>query len=95
MPSDEASGTDSEPEQPVVSKPATLSISSREIIRKHFAEAQPINLPLGHPTVAFNREQIGHILKVVGDETARSSFETFDSVVMRASRLGLEEREYC
>ena len=71
MPSDEASGTESEPEPPVVSKSATLSVSSREVIRKYFSEAQPISLSRGHPTVAFNREQIEHILKVVADETAR------------------------
>ena len=92
LPSDETSGTDSEPERPAASKSATLSATSREVIRKYFSETQPISLPRGHPTVAFNRDQIEHILKVVADETARSSFEMLNSVVMRASRLSLGER---
>ena len=92
LPSDEASGTDSEPEPPAASKSATLYVTSREVIRKYFSESQPISLPRGHPTVAFNRDQIEHILKVVADETALSSFEMLNSVVMRASRLSLGER---
>ena len=92
LPSDKASGTDSEPEPPAASKSATLSVTSREVIRKYFSESQPISLPRGHPTVAFNCDQIEHILKVVADETARSSFEMLNSVVMRASRLSLGER---
>ena len=56
------------------------------------ANTSPISLPRGHATVAFNRNQIEHILKVVADETARSSFEMVNSVVMRASRLSLGER---
>ena len=92
MPSDEASGTESEPEPPVASKSATLSVSSREVFRKYFSEAQPIILPRGHPTVAFNRDQTEQILKVVADETARSSFVMLNSVMMRASRLSLVER---
>ena len=92
LPSDETSGTDSEPERPAASKSATLSVTSREVIRKYFSESQPISLPRGHTTVAFNRDQIEHILKVVADETARSSFEMLNSVVMRASRLSLGER---
>ena len=92
LPSDETSGTDSEPERPAASKSATLSVTSREVIRKYFSESQPISLPRGHPTVAFNRDQIELILKVVADETARSSFEMLNSVVMRASRLSLGER---
>ena len=92
LPSDEASGTDSKPEPPAASKSATLSFTSREVIRKYFSESQPISLPRGHPTVAFNRDQIEHILKVVADETARSSFEMLSNVVLRASRLSLGER---
>ena len=60
LPSDEASGTELEPEPPVASTSATLSVSSREVIRKYFSEAQPRSLPRGHPTVAFNRNQIEH-----------------------------------
>ena len=93
MPSDEPSGTELEPEPPVASTLATLSVSRREVIRKCFSEAQPISLPRGHSNVAFNRDQIEHIMKVVADETARSSFEMLNSVVMRASRLSLGERE--
>ena len=87
LPSDKTSGTDSEPERPAASKSATLSSTSREVIRKYFSESQPISLPRGHPNVAFNRDQIEHILKVVADESARSSFEMLNSVVMRAIRL--------
>ena len=39
LPGDEASGTESEPEPPVASKSATLSVSSREVIHKYFSEA--------------------------------------------------------
>ena len=93
LPSDEGSSNDSEPEPPVASKSATLSVTSREVIRKYFSESQPISPPRGHPTVAFNRDQIEHILKVVADETAaRSCFEMLNSVVMRAGMLRLGER---
>ena len=40
-----------------------LSAKGRNIIRKYFAAATPIRLPVGHPTVAFNQEQMHAILR--------------------------------
>ena len=48
-------------------------------------------MPQGHPTIALNQEQIGHILRIVADETARASFEMLNSVVIRASQLSLRD----
>ena len=69
--------------------PAPLSINSQELIRTYFEKTPSFNLPQGHPTIALNQEQIGHILRIVADETARASFEMLNSVVIRASQLSL------
>ena len=71
--------------------PAPLSINSQELIRTYFEKTPSFNLPQGHPTVALNQEQIGHILRIVADETARASFEMLNSVVIRASQLSLSD----
>ena len=69
------------PKDPV--RETSISITSREVIRKYFAETSPICLPQGHPTVAFNQDQMCHMLKVVADETATSTFELMNSVIQR------------
>ena len=74
-----------------VSREAPISISSREIIRKCFAETNPISLPQGHPTVAFNQEQMCQMLKVVADETAKSTFGMMNSLILKASQLNLNQ----
>ena len=66
--------------------PATLSIRSCELIRQYFTEMRPINLPQGHPVIAHTNEQIGSILHIVADETAKASLDMLNSVVVRASR---------
>ena len=73
------------------SREAPISISSREIIRKCFAETNPISLPQGHPTVAFNQEQMCQMLKVVADETAKSTFGMMNSLILKASQLNLNQ----
>ena len=35
-----------------------LSASRRALIRRNFTEKTPIQLPIGHPTVAFNKQQV-------------------------------------
>ena len=66
-----------------------LSGTSRAIIKQCFKETTPFFLPVGHPTVAFNEEQMSNILRVIADESARASFEMLSSVVQRASQLKL------
>ena len=71
--------------------PAPLSIHSQELIRTYFEKAHSFSLPQGHPTISLNQEQIGHILRIVADETARASFEMLNSVVTRASQLSIRD----
>ena len=71
-----------------------VSISSRETIRKCFSETNPISLPQGHPTVAFNQEQMCQILKVVADETVKSTFGMMNSLIEKASQLNLNQGPY-
>ena len=73
------------PRDPV--KETSVSITSREVIRRYFAETNPISLPQGHPTVAFNQDQMCHMLNVVADQTAKSIFEMMNSVIQKASQL--------
>ena len=73
---------------------ASISVSSREAIRKCFSETNPISLPQGHPTVAFNQEQMCQILKVVADETAKSTFGMMNSLIENASQLNLNQSPY-
>ena len=71
--------------------PAPLSIHSQELIRTYFEKAHSFRLPQGHPTISLNQEQIGHILRIVADETARASFEMLNSVVTRASQPSIRD----
>ena len=66
---------------------ATLSISRRETIRKYFSETKPVNIIQGHSTIALTQDQIGHNLRIVADENARSSYEMMDCIIRRASEL--------
>ena len=71
--------------------PAPHSIHSQELIRTYFEKTHSFSLPQGHPTISLNQEQIGHILRIVADETARASFEMLNSVVTRASQLSFRD----
>ena len=68
-----------------------LSAKGRTIIRKYFAAATPIRLPVGHPTVAFNAceqmhvEQMHVILRTVADESALSSYHLMKSRFLHAT----------
>ena len=61
-----------------------LSAKGRTIIRKYFAAATPIRLPVGHPTVAINQEQMHAILRTVADESALSSYHMMKSLLLHA-----------
>ena len=74
---------------PVELGPTPLSGTSRAIVKHCFEEVSPICLDPGHPVVAFNQDQITSILRIVGDESARASFEMLNSIVERASKLNL------
>ena len=62
-----------------------LSAKGRIIIRKYFTAATPIRLPVGHPTVAFNQEQMHAILRTVADESALSSYHMMKSSPLHAT----------
>ena len=85
----DSSNESSVPAVPAARGSVSLSGSSRAIIKQCFIETNPICLYLGHPTVAFNQDQISSILRIVADDGARASFEMLNSVVQRASQLKL------
>ena len=61
-----------------------LSAKERTIIFKFYTAATPIRLPVGHPTVAFNQEQMQAILRTVADESALSSYHMMKSLLLQA-----------
>ena len=66
-----------------------LCNTSRAIINHYFQEANAIELPRGHPTIALNSEQVQSILRVVADESARASYAMMEDIIERARRLSL------
>ena len=77
------------PEEPKV---RPLGGSSRALIKKYFGNNEPERLPPGHPVFAFTEGQLGSVLRVVADETARASYDMLENLVYRASRLSLSTK---
>ena len=77
------------PEEPRV---RPLGGSSRALIKEYFGNNEPERLPPGHPVFAFTEEQLGSVLRVIADETARASYDMLENLVCRASRLSLSTK---
>ena len=56
---------------------------------KYFAEADPFFFPKGHPVIAFTEDQVSTVLKVVAEETARSTQTMLEEIIKQASKLNL------
>ena len=62
-----------------------LSANVRALLPKHFSSSNPIELPRGHPTVAFSEPQIHAVLnKTILDEAVRSSLHRMRALVLQA-----------
>ena len=70
------------PEEPNV---RPLGGSSRALIKVYFGNNEPERLPPGHLVIAFTEGQLGSVLRVVADETARASYDMLENLVYRAS----------
>ena len=66
------------PEEPEVHP---LGGSSRAVIKEYFGNNEPERLPPGHPVIAFTEAQLGSVIRVVADETARASYDMFENLV--------------
>ena len=63
---------------------------SRALIKKYFCEVEPYVLPPGHSAISLTEGQLSTILKVVAEETARSSYEKMESLIVNAGMLNLQ-----
>ena len=66
-----------------------LKTSERTLIKEYFAETDPFFFPKGHPVIAFTEDQVSTVLKVVAEETARSTQTMLDEIIKQASKLNL------
>ena len=73
----------------VPTQTAELSGRSSALIKDNFNAATPDRLSPGRSTLALNKGQVSHMLKVVADEAVRSSLKEMESLMKQASRLNL------
>ena len=66
-----------------------LRPSGRALMKELFSTAETFNLPKGHPVIAFSEEQISGVLKVVAEETARSTQDMMERLIKQASEMNL------
>ena len=59
------------------------------MIKEYFAQNETFRLPPGNPAVVFTEDQVGSLLRVVADETARASYDMLENLIHRAKRLSL------
>ena len=72
---------------PSTSRNTLLGPSSRALIKELFTNSEKFDFPKGHPTVAFTEDQISTVIKVVADETTRSTIGIMESLIQKASQL--------
>ena len=75
---------------PVVSRSQSLKPTSRALIKVHFQTNEHFNFPQGHPVIAFTEEQFSSVLKIVADETVKSSQDMLEGIIQQTRRLTLE-----
>ena len=61
-----------------------LSGRSRAKLKQYIDEVQPFTFSLGHPTVAFTKSQLFHLLRVLTDETLNMSYTAMEQMVIGA-----------
>ena len=66
-----------------------LSGRSRAILKTYFLDADALNLPQRHPTVAFRESRMYHLLRVLSDETLRKSYTTMEQMIIDAVNRNL------
>ena len=66
-----------------------LRPSGRALMKELFSTAEMFNLAKGHPVIAFTEEQISGVLKVVAEETARSTQEMMERLIKQTSEMNL------
>ena len=64
-----------------------LALSSRALIKQCFQKAELLCLYEGHLTIALIETEIGSILRVVADQTAKASYEMMENLLRKASGL--------
>ena len=83
------SSAESERQPPVRPNLPSLGGRSRAMIKEYFAQNETFRLPPGNPAVVFTEGQVGSLLRVVADETARASYDMLENLIHRAKRLSL------
>ena len=71
--------------------PEQLSANGRAVLRKFFAKAEPVTIPMGHPTVAFTEPQLHAILRTIFSETVQSSVHVMKALLMHAAQGGIKK----
>ena len=67
-----------------LSTPRELSATGKATIRKYFSANKPIDLPIGHRTIAFSETHIHQVLRTIADERVISSFHMMKSLLLQA-----------
>ena len=62
-----------------------LSGKGKATIKKYFQEVRPINLPVGHPTIALIADEMHAILMTIADESDLSSYHMMKSLLLHAT----------
>ena len=83
------SSTGSVGQPPVGPNLPPLGGRSRAMIKECFAQNETFTLLPGNPAVVFTEGQVGSLLRVVADETARASYDMLENLIHRAKRLSL------
>ena len=63
-----------------------LSGKGKATIKKYFQEVRPIKLPVGHPTIALNADEMHAILRTIADESVLSSYHMMKSLLLHATQ---------
>ena len=66
-----------------------LRTSGRALIKEFFSETEPFNLPKGHPVIAFTEDQISAVLKVVAEETAKTTQDAMERLISQVNKLNI------
>ena len=59
-----------------------LTAKKRTVIRKHFSAASPIQLSVGHPSIALNEGPMHVILRTIANESVISSYHMMKSFLL-------------
>ena len=71
--------------------PEQLSANGRAVLRKFFAKAEPVTIPMGHLSAAFTEPQLQAILHTISSETVQSSVHVMKALLMHAAQGGIQK----